>query len=32
MDVVQSLTKRDPQQNPRAAPGDKIVDVTVEER
>jgi cyclophilin family peptidyl-prolyl cis-trans isomerase len=32
MDIVQSLTKRDPQQNPRAAPGDKIVEVTVEER
>ncbi|MGE0542779.1 MAG: peptidylprolyl isomerase [Dehalococcoidia bacterium] len=32
MDIVQSLTKRDPQQNPRAAPGDKILDVTIEER
>jgi len=32
MDTVRSLTKRDPQQNPRAAPGDKILDVTIEER
>jgi cyclophilin family peptidyl-prolyl cis-trans isomerase len=30
--VVQSLTRRDPQRNPRAAPGDKILDVTIEER
>ena len=32
MDVLQSITKRDPQRNPRAAPGDKIVDITIEER
>ena len=30
--VVQNLTRRDPQRNPRAAPGDKILDVTIEER
>ena len=32
MDVLQSITKRDPQRNPRAAPGDKILDITIEER
>jgi cyclophilin family peptidyl-prolyl cis-trans isomerase len=32
MDTVRSLTKRDPQQNPRAAPGDRILDITIEER
>jgi cyclophilin family peptidyl-prolyl cis-trans isomerase len=32
MDVLQSLTRRDPQRNPRAAPGDKILDVTIDEQ
>lgn len=31
-DVLQSITKRDPDRNPRAAPGDKIVDIQIEER
>lgn len=32
MEVAQSLTPRDPQQNPGAPPGDQIVTVTVEEK
>ncbi|NOH11843.1 MAG: thioredoxin domain-containing protein [Chloroflexi bacterium] len=32
MEVVESLTPRDPEQEPFADPGDLIVDVTVEER
>jgi cyclophilin family peptidyl-prolyl cis-trans isomerase len=32
MDALQSLTRRDPQRNPRAAPGDKILDITIEEQ
>jgi cyclophilin family peptidyl-prolyl cis-trans isomerase len=32
MDVLQALTPRDPQRNPRAAPGDKIQSITIEER
>ncbi len=31
-DVAQKLTARDPQTNPLAPPGDKIVDVTIEEK
>jgi len=31
-DVLQNLTRRDPQRNPRAAPGDKILDIQVEEK
>jgi cyclophilin family peptidyl-prolyl cis-trans isomerase len=31
-DVLQGLTRRDPQRNPRAAPGDKILDITIEEQ
>jgi cyclophilin family peptidyl-prolyl cis-trans isomerase len=32
MDALQSLTKRDPDRNPRAAPGDKILSVQIDER
>jgi cyclophilin family peptidyl-prolyl cis-trans isomerase len=32
MDVLQALTARDPQRNARAAPGDKIQEITIEER
>ena len=32
MDVVKQLTPRDPQTNPDQAPGDKILDVTIEEK
>lgn len=32
MDVLRSLTKRDPQTNPRAAPGDRIQDITITEQ
>lgn len=32
MDVAESLTPRDPQQDPGAAPGDKIIDITIEEK
>jgi cyclophilin family peptidyl-prolyl cis-trans isomerase len=32
MDVLQSLTPRDPQTNPNAPPGDKIINVTIEEK
>jgi cyclophilin family peptidyl-prolyl cis-trans isomerase len=32
MDVVQSLTLRDPQQNPNAPPGDVIEDIVIEVR
>jgi cyclophilin family peptidyl-prolyl cis-trans isomerase len=31
MDVAESLTPRDPQQDPEAAPGDRIIDITIEE-
>lgn len=31
-EIVQALTKRDPDKNARAAPGDKILDITIEER
>jgi cyclophilin family peptidyl-prolyl cis-trans isomerase len=32
LDVAESLTPRDPQQNPDAAPGDKIIDIKIEEK
>lgn len=32
MDVVKSITPRDPQQNPSAPPGDRIKTITIEER
>jgi cyclophilin family peptidyl-prolyl cis-trans isomerase len=32
MDVVGSITPRDPQQNPNAPPGDKINSITIEEK
>jgi len=32
IDALQSLTKRDPARNPRAAPGDKINAITIDER
>lgn len=32
MEVVESLTERDPNQNPNSPPGDKILGVTVEEK
>ncbi len=32
MDVAESLTPRDPQQDPGVAPGDKIIDITIEEK
>ena len=32
MDVLENLTKRDPSRNPRAAPGDKILDIQIDER
>ena len=32
LETLQNLTKRDPSRNARAAPGDKILDITVEER
>ncbi|MGH2523356.1 MAG: peptidylprolyl isomerase [Anaerolineales bacterium] len=32
MDVVESITPRDPSQNPNAPPGDKISSVTIEEK
>ncbi len=32
LDVAQSLTPRDPQTNPLAPPGDKIIDITIEEK
>ncbi len=32
MDVAEGLTPRDPQANPDAAPGDKIIDITITEK
>lgn len=32
LDVLQNLTRRDPSRNPRAAPGDKILGITIDER
>jgi peptidylprolyl isomerase len=32
MEVVQAITLRDPQRNPRAAPGDRILSIDIEER
>ncbi len=32
MDVAEKLTPRDPQQNPNAPPGDRIIKVTIEEQ
>jgi len=32
LDVVESITPRDPQSNPGAPPGDKIIDIVVEEK
>lgn len=31
-DVLKALTPRDPQRDPRAAPGDKLLTVTIEEQ
>ncbi|MBI1877137.1 MAG: peptidylprolyl isomerase, partial [Chloroflexi bacterium] len=32
MDVAEGITPRDPQTTPNAPPGDKIIDVTIEEK
>jgi cyclophilin family peptidyl-prolyl cis-trans isomerase len=32
MDVAKGLTPRDPQQNPDAAPGDRIIDIKIDEK
>ena len=32
LDIAEGITPRDPQQNPNAPPGDKIIDITIEEK